>query len=209
MSRSEETQQRFADRVVGILASKFETSEDEVAERIAFFFGQHAAFSGFRGLGYEYDGSLGAKRAVRNMRKELFSMFIDKAAYTGDISRGRHFAALEVDDGVRLLNGILKQLVWVYVIDNPRMATHQFGQREVVRFLLDKHVQVALHGSEGGLSIFPQGRKDTILSLREGGDKMGLLRFAADHVSNMTDAYATMMFHRLSGQAAGPLNVYI
>jgi dGTP triphosphohydrolase len=50
---------------------------------------------------------------------------------------------------------VLRDLLWIFVIEHPRMATYQHGQRRVVAELFEIHAD-AVHRSRADLSIFPR-----------------------------------------------------
>ncbi len=139
------------------------------------------------------------------MRGELFDTFINNARVEGDLSRGRHHATLEIKAPVKLRNAILKQMLWIYVIEHPRMASHQFGQRRVVRFLTRAYAESAVRKDGDAVNVFPRSIRAKLEGLKDSNGQVArsvnTLRIVADHVSGMTDAYALMMHARLTGSS--------
>ena len=63
---------------------------------------------------------------------------------------------------------LLKELTWVYVIDNPALAGHQFGQRKVIRTLFEIFSDAARHRD---WALFPpQFREEAEDLLQQQGD---------------------------------------
>lgn len=99
----------------------------------------------------------------------------------------------------------LQRLVWQYVIKNPRLATQQHGQREIIRKLFEIYLEAVrrrdlnllpprFHSDLGALS-----RPDT----KNRNPHPAEVRLAVDIVSSLTDAQAVVMYRRLTGVAPG------
>ena len=188
-------------------------TESQVTDTIESLFETGGAFEKFRQLGTEYDGSSEAKEAMRHLKRKLFKRFINESKAEGQLDRGRHQANLAINEAIRRENAILKELVWNYVIEHPRMATHQNGQRAVVSFLVKTYASLVLDDGMSSLDVLPRDRRERIRRLREhadqGASKYEILRLIADQVAGMTDSYAIMMHQRLSGQVSGHINEFI
>lgn len=78
------------------------------------------------------------------------------------------------------------------------MATHQAGQRNVVRELFEIFAAAAREPDARSVEVFPIDVRDTILSETE---RAGRLRLVVDYISGMTDAYAQRIHARMTGQA--------
>ncbi|MGM1057878.1 deoxyguanosinetriphosphate triphosphohydrolase family protein [Saccharothrix sp. Mg75] len=213
LCQSKAARQHLADEVVAATSNRINATKSHVESTIENLFGVSGAFANFHDLGTEYDGSSEAKEAMRHLKSELFTKFVNGARAEGDIALGRHRAKLVIDDQVRLENAILKQLVWTFVIEHPRMATHQRGQRAVVSFLVETYASLVCEGNASSLDVLPRDRRERIKRLKQQADRSGnkheVLRLIADHVAGMTDAYATMMHQRLSGQVSGHINAFV
>jgi dGTPase len=176
---------------------------DKVLGAISDMFHRSPAFRKFRAIHGDYDGSVEAKYAIRAMRSELFGLFINSLRVKGDPSKGRYAAELVVDEPLRTRNAVLKQLAWIYVIGHPRMASHQFGQKKVVRFLVRTFADIAASADRDMMQNFPRGARVALDRLKASADAApataDVLRLVADHVGGMTDSYATMMYRRLNG----------
>jgi len=162
------------------------------------------AFAGFRHLTGEYDGSVEYRRALRSMRTTLIGDLIH-AVHPADPDAPfrRHHNDLEIPLEARLVDDVLRDVLWLFVIEHPRMATYQHGQRRVVTDLFELHVEAV---ESGDASIFPRDLQPEMSGLLEGtqgdGTRTGVLRLVADHVGQLTDAGAAKLHRRLTGHVA-------
>ena len=144
-------------------------------------------------------GSWHGREAIRAARSALFGEFLGAATvYVRDASaRSRRYGlALKVDEDVRRRCDILRELLWIYVVGSPRMATQQAGQQHVVAQLLARLAGAAKGEDEDALDVFPL---DVRQDLSRAGDDLQRIRLVVDFVSGMTDAYALRMHARLTG----------
>jgi dGTPase len=98
---------------------------------------------------------------------------------------------------------LLKELTWYYVIDNPSLAGHQFGQRKVIRTLFEIFMDAARRGD---WVIFPpQFREEAEDVLHEQGDitPARSARLVADTIASLTDQQALRLHQLLTGQSQG------
>jgi dGTPase len=169
----------------------------------------------FAGIMSPYDGSAKAKEGIRTMRKDLFNEFTIVNLTEPDSPPTRHNNNLQVDDRTRLRNKILKELLWVFVIRHPRMATHQMGQARTVRELFELHVHaLGYDPATGGvddkkatLNIFPPDLRERLED--EGIAPAERLRLVTDRVSGMSDDYAIRLHGRLTGAVPGVFNAFV
>ena len=161
-------------------------------------------FAAFRGLTGEYDGSSEYRRALRSMRTALIGDLVH-AAHPVDVDAPfrRHANDLAIPLEARLVDDVLRDLLWLFVIEHPRMATYQHGQRRVVSDLLELHVTAV---ERGDVAIFPRDLQPELRPLIEGtqddGTRTGVLRLVADHVGQLTDDGAARLHRRLTGHVA-------
>ena len=168
-------------------------------------------FEGFRGLAGEFDGSTQSRHAVHLMRKRLINRLVHAVApRDSSMPPRRHFNDLAIPKEARLVNDVLRDLLWVFVIEHPRMATYQHGQRRVVNELFEIY---AASVRADDTSIFPRDLQAEIDGLRAVADHattgqpdgrgvdtdVEVLRLIADHVGQMTDDAAARMHRRLTG----------
>jgi dGTPase len=162
------------------------------------------AFAGFRHLTGEYDGSVEYRRALRSMRTSLIGDLIHAVQpVDADAPFRRHHNDLEIPLEARLVDDVLRDLLWLFVIEHPRMATYQHGQRRVVTDLFQLHVEAV---EDGDAAIFPRDVQPQLTDLLErtqdDGTRTGVLRLVADHVGQLTDAGAAKLHRRLTGHVA-------
>src|SRR5262249_23560250 len=92
---------------------------------------------------------------------------------------------------------------WVYVIDNPALAGHQYGQRTVIRTLFEIFFEAS---KLRNLVLFPpQFREEAEEVLKSEGhmSPARCARLVSDTIASMTDQQALRLCQRLTGQAQG------
>jgi dGTPase len=99
--------------------------------------------------------------------------------------------------------GLLQELTWFYVINNPGLAAHQYGQRKIIRTLFEIFFEAAR--TKKWVLFPPQFREEAEAILEEQGDvtPARCARLAADTIASMTDQQALRMYQRLTGQSQG------
>lgn len=207
---SAEARNKLAAQIAPEVADEnFDRGEAE-AEVKAFFKG-----SPFAGIKIGYDSSASAKKGLRTMRSFLFDEFIDGVKLAQpDQPASRHNNDLVISPHARLHSAILKELLNVYVLAHPRMATYEVGQAHVIRELvrafvtaLDFDPSTQSFGKNKRLGIFPADAQDALHEARPKPPE--LLRLVADHVAGMTDGYAIRLQERLSGVGIGSFNEFV
>jgi dGTPase len=180
-------------------------SAQELAATFERMFGDpDGPFAGFRRLTGEYDGSMEYRRALRSMRTALIGDLVHAVQPVDPQAPfRRHLNDLAIPLEARLVDDVLRDLLWLFVIEHPRMATYQHGQRRVVTDLVELHVVAAEAGS---VAIFPRDLQPELAPLVEGtqddGTRTGVLRLVADHVGQLTDDGAARLHRRLTGHVA-------
>jgi dGTPase len=100
---------------------------------------------------------------------------------------------------------ILKELTWYYVINNPSLATQQYGQKKVIENLYQTLEGAALNGD---FTLFPNSSRQ----LLQHADRPGITlpererekrRAVIDLIAGMTERQALMMYRRLTGMDPG------
>ncbi len=186
---------------------------DELVDAFERLFTEpNGPFEGFHGLSGEFDGSLESRNALRLMRKRLINRLVHSVTVrdAGAPPR-RHANDLVIPRDARLVDDVLRDLLWVFVIEHPRMATYQHGQRRVVRELFELYTD-ALTGPRPSAEIFPRDLQPAIYRLLASAERASadveVLRLVADHIGEMTDAAAARMHRRLTGHVDGRFNDY-
>jgi len=177
----------------------------ELAETFSRMFADPAGpFAGFRTLTGEYDGSVEYRRALRSMRTALIGQLVGAVhPEERDAPFRRHLNDLDIPLEARLVDDVLRDLLWLFVIEHPRMATYQHGQRRIVTDLFELHVTAV---EQGDVAIFPRDVQPELQPLLEGtqadGDRTAVLRLVADHIGQLTDDGAARLHRRLTGHVA-------
>jgi dGTPase len=103
---------------------------------------------------------------------------------------------------------IVKQLVWQYVIVDPRLATQQHGYAIIIRKLFETYLDASNHGPKAW-RILPPRFRQVLDDWREfyGNDmpKARMVRNVADTVASLTDNEAVVLYKRLAGIAPGSI----
>lgn len=180
---------------------------EQLSGTITALFTDSEAFRRFReptGAGWVGDPSSEASReAIRHARSRLFDEFtthveLGVREQAEDDWPRRYALTLLKPDWVTERNAILRELLWIYVVGSPLMATHQAGQRSILCELLEIFAAAARKPTAISVEVFPIDMRETILG---DADPAGRLRSVVDHISGMTDAYAQRMHARMTGQA--------
>jgi dGTPase len=184
--------------------------ETKIRDGVEQLFVRHGPFIGFltehrAGRAAVNPASEEASQAVRVARGRLFNRFIASAQLVrrddaGPDAPRRYMLKLQIDEQVRMQNRLLKELLWRYVVSDHRMATQQHGQQHVVRQLFNAYTDAALSEDASKLAVFPSRVRTILMSTGTPSDEK--LRAVVDHVSGMTDAYATSRYGRLFGGTA-------
>jgi dGTP triphosphohydrolase len=95
---------------------------------------------------------------------------------------------------------MLKELTWVYVIDNAALATVQHGQQKVIRDLLAILLEEA--SPHGRRLVFPPIWRDYLETL-DSSDDRGRKRVVVDFIAGMTEPEIQRLHQRLTGVAIG------
>jgi dGTPase len=112
---------------------------------------------------------------------------------------------VEIDSAVRIELEVLKQLTWGYVIDNPALATQQYGKERVIKDLFAVFLEAATGG--GWAAVLPVRATEqltlTELPAEPGKRRAVCARVVADLISSFSDSEALLVHRRLSGADAG------
>jgi dGTPase len=156
-------------------------------------------------LGEEYRGTLAQRARLRSRTSALIRKFLPDVR----IAEPGAESPLLIDELQEIQMKFLQRLVWYYVIQNPRLATQQAGQRQIVEGLFREFLNASEPDRQGRprnrYIIPPAVERDLEFVLQITGDDQyrARLRLAADAVCSFTDAEAVAMSHRLRGSAPG------
>jgi dGTPase len=140
-----------------------------------------------------FRGTTAQRSQLRSMTSLLVSRYITDGISLNDpaVSGVKRFVIRDEQFEAEL--SLLKQLVWHYVIQNPALATQQYGQRKVIAGLFRTLVEAA----GGNRDIFPARYRE---ELERGSPYQ---RVVVDMVSGMTEREAIRLYQRLIGVSLG------
>lgn len=98
---------------------------------------------------------------------------------------------------------LLKELIWFYVIDNPTLAAHEYGQRKVIRTLYEIFSDAAMHKH---WVLFPaefREEAEAVVKVQGHIPPARCARLVSDTISAMTDQQALRYYQRLTGNLPG------
>lgn len=110
---------------------------------------------------------------------------------------------LEIDPNFLAQVALLKELTWFYVIDNPTLAAHQYGQRKVIRTLYEIFSDAATHKD---WVLFPaefREEAEDVVKVQGHIPPARCARLVSDTIASMTDQQALRYYHRLTGHSQG------
>jgi len=150
--------------------------------------------------GYSRDSVLN-RRYSHYRANQLIEHFVKDVSSDGDPML--HDGNLRLGDDSQLLKdqcNLLKELIWKYVIESPRLSTQQAGQRRIIRDL------VTIYSSD--ISLLPLPYVDFIEGQGSGysgsnSRTYAEIRAAADYVASLTETHAVALHRRFSGIELG------
>jgi dGTPase len=116
---------------------------------------------------------------------------------------GKNGKGLEVPDDYLTQVALLKEMTWCYVINNPALAAHQYGQRKAIRMLFEIFSDAA---ERRDWALFPpQFQEEANELLRQEGEiaPARRARLVADTIASLTDQQALRLYQRLTGLSRG------
>jgi dGTPase len=153
-----------------------------------------------RSLRGHFEGTSEQRALLRDWTSRLVARYVDAITLQVPPNPGERTVAIlpELKNEVESL----KQLVWHYVIENPRLLTQQHGQRTIIKNLFNLFLDMAKSGKH---DIFPQPYRQM---LRDGEDDDGV-RTVIDMISAMTEPQAVKLHQRLLGISMGSIHDHI
>ncbi len=142
----------------------------------------------------------------RRQQEELYAFVAGKIAEYVRATKlldppGRAGEALEVPSSLRKEVALMKELTWTYVIENPALAAHQYGQRKAIVKLFEVFDE---EGVEGRWTLFPSFYRERGEGLvkKHGSNAVPVaerVRLVADTIASMTDRQALIVYQQLTG----------
>ena len=109
---------------------------------------------------------------------------------------------LEVPGHRNVQMRFLQRLLWRYVIDSPRLATQQHGQRRVIEGLFRMY-QLAIAKEQRALIPAAFLQQFDRIATGSANEEAEIVRMAADIVASLTDHQATRLYRRMCGIEPG------
>lgn len=179
-----------------------EHHSDEEIERLIQVFN---AFIDSVPLDAPFEGTQLQRSALRSFTAGVIGRYVNGTAINAA-------GELEIPQGYRSEVKMLKQLTWHYVIENPALATQQFGQKKIISDLFAIFDSEASHFENPHL--FPATVREQLEELHQTKSagterKRAVRRVVIDLISGMTERHAVEMHRRLNGAALGSVLDYI
>jgi len=167
---------------------------DDQKSGVAQWFNLLYATDPYRGFSHQ-------RAALQARASQAITRFVQRVEVSFEGANPR----LNVPEEAGVSMAFMQHLVRRYVIDHPRLATQQHGQRKIIERLFETYhheIQTADGKAERLLppAFVHQWRE---LGSRNGQRDQDAARLAADIVSSFTDEQAARMDARLSGSAYG------
>ena len=124
---------------------------------------------------------------------------------------GADQTVLDIPEGFKQEVRMLKELTWYYVINNPALATQQYGQRKLIKDLFMIYHEVAR--DERDWHVFSASTREQLEALENHGKtderKRRLTRLIVDLIAGMTEKHSIEMHRRLNGASLGSAFDYL
>lgn len=153
-------------------------------------------------LSEAYKGTQDQRSALRTFTAGLIGRYVRQTVLVDDSAVVR----LDIPQGFKREVRMLKQLTWHYVIDNPALASQQFGQRRMIKDLFTIYRDVA--GDEEHWHVLPASSCEQVAAVfaevtnsRE--RERALTRIVVDLIAGMTERHVVDMHRRLTGVSLG------
>jgi dGTPase len=150
-----------------------------------------------------YTGTDQQRKLLRRSTSSLIGQFVRSVTLLQEPNADGMLAETEPNKDLEIR--FLKRLVWHYVIDNPRLATQQEGQRTIIRTLFGAyHTAIA----DRRVELIPpryRSQVDRLIAakLPQNEENAGAVRIAVDIVAQFTDVQAVAMYRRIMGISPG------
>ena len=150
-----------------------------------------------------YSGAYIERTGLRYLNSVLIDEFV-RAPSLVESDRG---LKLSVSVLVLLKMRFLQHLVWKFVIETPRLATQQYGQRRIIRTLFGEFNDIVRLDEEHSKALIPGVFSRQLRELHKMSGSTffedAAPRLAADVVASFTDHQAGVVFRRLTGVNPG------
>lgn len=159
-------------------------------------------------LSESYKGTQDQRSALRTFTAGLIGRYVKASTLVEESS----IVGLEIPAGFKREVRMLKQLTRHYVIDNPALATQQYGQRRMIKDLFAIYREVT--GDEEYWHVLPASSREQVevvfAEVTNARDReRALTRIVVDLIAGMTERHAVDMHHRLTGVSLGSVLEHI
>lgn len=153
-----------------------------------------------------YRGTASERSSLQGRSARLIQQFVEDVSI--DVSGV--YPMLQPPASALVYMGFLQHLVREYVIENPRLATQQYGQRRVIRLLFDVYFGALTESKKEALRLVPAAFQAEAEDLWGNGvAKESAARVAADIVSSLTDEQAVRLHARFLGTGRGAISDFV
>lgn len=134
----------------------------------------------------EYRGTTHQRTSLRNFTSSLIGRYINGVYVKDD--------KISVDPNLKNEVTMLKELIWIYVIQDPALASQQIGQKHMVRHLFEIYTNATV--SRRDWRIFPTYYQDQLEKADHNCEK---IRTCIDLIAGMTETQVHRVYNRLTG----------
>jgi dGTPase len=138
----------------------------------------------------EYRGTIKQRTSLRNFTGYLVGRYINGVTF--DDQNGNFTFA--VQSHLKNEVSMLKELIWVYVIQDPALATQQQGQRHMIQHLFKTYVDASK--SKKTWTLFPTYYQEQLKKSEIDAERT---RICIDLIAGMTETQVHRIFGRLTG----------
>jgi dGTPase len=138
----------------------------------------------------EYRGTIKQRTSLRNFTGSLIGRYINGVSFSDQDDLTRVVVEQQFKNEVTML----KELIWIYVIQDPALATQQFGQRHMIKLLFEIYVDAAQ--SRKDWKVFPTYYQERLNNEEDTDEKT---RTCIDLIAGMTETQVHRIYSRLTG----------
>jgi dGTPase len=142
------------------------------------------------------------------------SSLIQRCVWEAHIAAPGSPQPLDIAEEIRVQLKFLQRLVWAHVIQNPRLATQQHGQRQIIRTLFEIYlgaINVRNRALVPPLFHRPLAKlgASAETATRKSANTPEETRLAVDIIASFSDDQAILLYRRLTGVATGSVTDYL
>lgn len=146
-----------------------------------------------------YSGSTIQRAGLKALSSQLISDCVRNVSLANTIDDE---FLLKVPESLRNQVEVLKQLTWLYVIDNRAIKIQQHGQRRVVKDLFEIYFEATGSSDSDLQGVLPESHLER---LEDTPDETTRARVVADLISSMTERQLLVTHRKLAGIDLGSI----